>query len=829
MPKTLKSSLRLGAALALCAHTAALAQGTDLTKVPPAAQTTDIEAPQPVLKGVKLGPFDIDATASAGALFSDNIFVTKNQQEADWIGTFSPDITASLVDGGNSLSLRAGADIGRYVRFTSENYEDYYVGGDGRIRIDGATSLFGGVQHDWTHESRESPDAVDGLKPTLYRTGEYYAGLLRSSSDFVVRAGGTATTYAYDNVMSSGGLIDNGDRDRTQYEAGARVSYRFAPDLLPFAQAYWDHREYDRAIDDLGFRRSSSGYRAALGVSGTLTPDLKGDIYTGIIGQSYDDARFDDVVAADFGARLTWRPVAGTTVEGFLDRTIEETTAADASGYLRTAAGAALEQEIRPDLRMSAHLRYSENDYQDIDRIDHISDAGVGLKYFLTPHHFVAADYTLLHRSSTTAEADFSENRIWLSVGSQLAPAYTGDGSSFTRFDRSVAPAGAYVAALAGNGTLVSAVDGPRGGGGSLVADFGANGWQGSAAAGYGAMIGRVYLGAEVDATAGSQHWLHDGTGGTRIFGVRKLASYELAGRLGYRLKNNTLVYGRVGAVATEFATPYQQHLTYVRPTGSQRGLRLGAGIEFPLAQGLAGRMEYSRTAYADYEVRAAANPDNFANSEDLLRFGVVRYLSAAPSGEPAVVVDYHGTYAGLQGGFGGLISQNAGDRNFGQTLNAQRADFGATGGLFGGFGTTRGSFYAGAELEAEYSNADWNIKRDPNGRIYSVEKDHTVGGTARLGYIFNSNTLVYGRVGYVWTQFQNKYNDEHGVNFVAPRVTRGGLRYGGGVELPIDKMRLRFDYTWTRYDGYRVDYVTGEDSFRNSENLFRVGIAVPF
>jgi hypothetical protein len=828
MPPTLKSSLRLGAAIALCAHADAQAQMPDVTKVPAERPAAEIEAPQPVLKGVTIGPFDVDAKASAGMLFSDNIFVTKNHQEADWIATFSPGVSASLIDGVNMLALRAGADFGRHIRFTSENYEDYYVGGDGRIRIDEATSLFAGAQYGWTHESRESPDAVDGLKPTLYRTGEYYAGLLRSSSDVVVRAGGTATTYAYDDVMSSGGLIENGDRDRAQYEAGARVSYRLTPTLLPFAQAYWDKRDYDRIADDLGFRRSSSGYRAALGVGGTLLSDLKGDVYAGIIGQTYDDARFDDVVVADFGARLTWRPLAGMKVEGFVDRTVEETTIVDASGYLRTAAGAALEQEIRPDLRMSAHLRYSENDYQGIERIDHVSDAGLGLKYFLTPHHFVATDYTFLHRRSTTAEADFYENRVWLRVGSQLAPTYGGDASGFARLDDAVAPGGAYIAALAGNGTLVSAVDGPRGSGGTLVADFGANGWQGDAAAGYGTLIGRVYLGAEVDAAAGAQRWLHGGTGGTRIFGVRKLASYELAARLGYRLRNNALLYGRFGAVASEFATPYQQGANYARPTGFQRGLRIGAGAEFPLVDGLAGRMEYSRTAYADYEVRAAANPDNFADSEDLMRFGIVRYLSGTAAAAPASVVDYSGAYAGLQGGFGGLISQNAGDRNFGQTLNAQRADFGATGGLFAGIGATSDDVYAGAELEAEYSNADWNIKRDPNGRIYSVEKDHTIGGAARVGYIFNFDTLVYGRVGYVWTQFQNKYHDEHGVNFVTPRVTRGGLRFGGGAELPVDDVLLRFDYTWTRYGGYRVDYVTGVDTFRNSENLFRVGIAVP-
>ena len=64
----------------------------------------------------------------------------------------------------------------------------------------------------------------------------------------------------------------------------------------------------------------------------------------------------------------------------------------------------------------------------------------------------------------------------------------------------------------------------------SLTADFGANGWEGD--------IGgrlwhadRPHLSGRAKSTPrlGSQYWLHGGTGGTRIYAVRKLNTYEAA------------------------------------------------------------------------------------------------------------------------------------------------------------------------------------------------------------------------------------------------------------------------------------------------------------
>lgn len=802
-----------------------MAVADELIKAP--AERTVEAASQPTPEGTTtLGPLKLDATASVAEIYSDNIFVTRNDRTSDWITVFDPGASLSLNRSGIDASLKGGINLGRYATHSSEDYTDFFLTATGRFRLDSATTLLGGAQYDWTHESRESPDAVNGLVPTKYRTGDYWIGLLRGFGPVSVRLGATANTYRYDNVVSSAGIIDNHDRNRDEYEIGARVTYRISPRFEPFVQAYWVDREYETALDDLGFQRSSTGYRAAAGLASKVTDTLSGEAYAGLIGQLFDDPRFADIAAPGFGAKLTWHAQSGTNLSTFVDRSVEETTLAGASSFLRTAAGATIEQQVRPDLLADAHFYYSQNAYQDVQRIDHVSDAGAGLRYFFVPRLYVGVDYSFRHRVSNTSLSEFNENRIMFRLGGQAAPAYRSDPDSFTATNDNTGVGGFYAGFLAGTGALVTGLDGPRSSNGSLTADFGDTGWQGGLAAGYGFLLDRTYLGLEASADYGSQMWSHISTGGGRTFSVRKMGSYEFAARLGEVVASGTLLYGRFGVVLTDFKTPYEEDGNFVGTDGTQRGLRIGAGAEFPLTGNLYGRMEYGFTSYADYNVNPKPRGvDNFADAENLTRFGLVYHINdGEDAARHALTADYDGFYAGAQAGLGTLVSDNAGAREDGQFLSVSRGGIGVSGGVFGGYGVMAGPIYLGGEAEAGLSNEDWQIKRDPTGRIYSVTKSYSLGAGLRAGYVFDEGTLVYGRFGVVSTKFRNSY--ERGMQFVTPDVTKAGIRWGGGVELPFaEDLRLRLDYSWTAYPSYDVDYVTGIDTFKNSESLFRVGI----
>jgi opacity protein-like surface antigen len=313
----------------------------------------------------------------------------------------------------------------------------------------------------------------------------------------------------------------------------------------------------------------------------------------------------------------------------------------------------------------------------------------------------------LIQRTSNWITGDFTENRVMISFGAQLAPAYKGDPSAAAPFNSDWGLSGFYTGVQMGVGTLATALNGPRGPG-TNTSDFGNEGFQGGAFLGYGLTLNHIYLGLEFDGEGGDQTWKHDGTGGTRVYSVRKRGSYEAAARLGYELDNQALVYGRFGVVTSRFETSYTQGATTTVKDEQQRGLRYGAGTDFPITGNFFGRMEYTYTSYADYDMPTATGADNFANSESLMRFGIGFRFNRGPEKVKTPTVDYNGFYVGLQGGHGSLTTDNAGLRTAPQTLSVSRSGFGTGGGIFGGYGHAFGPVYLGGDLDGDLSNTDW-------------------------------------------------------------------------------------------------------------------------
>lgn len=805
------------------------AQAQDFTKEP-AKEPTAIETPwaEQIQDAINFGPFKFNAGVTASEVYSDNIFVTRNNKQQDTYTVFAPYINANVDVGEHTLKLRSGAEIGRFNRFTSENYEDFYIGADGRYRFGANTSLIGGAEYRWEHEPRESPDAIgNAAEPTKYRYGDYYAGIVHRSENVIGRLGATMTTYDFDDTsVSGGGTINNQNRDRKQYEVGSRVGYRFSPAYEAFVQGYWDGRYYDQSAAN----RDSKGYRAAVGVRGNAGPSLQGEAYVGILYQSYDNAAYGDVNTMDVGASLTWIPAASTSLRAYLDRSLEETTLVGASGYVRSALGASVSHALRPDMSINGHLQYSRNEYQGVRRTDYLIDSGLGLKYFFMPNLFIGPEYRLLRRQSDVPGAEFTENRVMIRLGAQLAPGYEGNPDSFSPFTSEYGPGSFYVGLQTGTGVLASGLFGPRGPG-TNTADFGADGWQGGAFVGYGLTVDRVYFGIEGDFEGSNTEWAHNGTpGSNRVFSIRKKDSYEIAARIGYVLENQALLYGRFGAVRTRFETPYlDDSLNFVQGNDRRTGMRYGGGTDVPLYGNFFGRMEYTFTSYPDYNVQPAGQPDNFANTENLMRFGFgFRFNRGPGEDKPLPKAKYDGFYAGASVGHGALMGANSGLRS-GNPIDFDRAGFGATAGVFGGYGlTVMDAVYLGAEVEAESSDVNWRIERDPSGRQYSVAKDYSYGASLRAGYIVRGNTLLYGRVGVVRARFTNDFATSGA--YTHTKETKTGLRYGGGVEMPVGNgMKMRLDYTVTDYPGYDVSYGANTDHFENTENLFRVGLSYRF
>lgn len=801
-------------------------------------QTADTDPPAADSE-LRIGSFVIDPRLTISELYSDNVFATRNDKVDDFVTVISPSLRIESDWTEHRLNLYGSADIGRYRDRGSEDYDDWRIGTDGRFDFSPDANLFAGARFTHDHEPRESPDGVDGTEPTIYEEVYGFAGGFVRMDETSARLAGTYRHLDFDDVGSTTGTINNDDRDRELFEVGTRLGYLVAEGREAFFQGAADLRRYDAAVDDAGFVRDSGGFGIAGGMVFGLEDNSQLELLLGYLHQNYDDPALEDVHAADFGARLTLYPTLRTTVTGIVDRIVSETTAVGASSYLSTTYGAIVEHRLAPDLSAEASAFYTINDYVGIQRRDQIFDVGMGAAYFLSPQFWVGTDYSYRRRESEAVGEDYDENLIFLRLGAQWSPQYTDEDMAAYRSGAGAGPdlGGFYGGVQFGPGELNTGLEGARGGGGSLTADFGDTGWTGGLFAGYGSRFENWYLGAELDGEISDTGWFHARLPGGRVFTVDKQTSFGASGLLGYYLPEDNLVYGRFGVVGTQFET------NYTVPSGEtttreefETGIRFGGGVEVPAWNGLFVRLEHSYTAYQDYDIQAGlggAGVDNFSNTENVTLLGIgYRFgMTAEDAADAEVDAErnpFSGFYAGAQLGHIGLVTDNTGPREAASALVADRAGHGGAAGVFGGYGVRFGDIYLAGEIDAELSDASWDIERDPNGRVYSVDKHHSFGGSVIAGYVLDDSALLYGRAGVVRTGFETEYTE--GGSTVDSRDGQIGLRFGGGIEVPASEaVSLRLEYSHTSYKQYEVEYGAGTDTFENSENQFRIGVAYRF
>ena len=764
----------------------------------------------------------LDAGVEISAGYSDNIFATRNREEDDLLLQLRPFARLDLGSPQNGVTLRGEGEVGRYADFGSEDYDDWLIGADGRARLNSSLSLIAGGEWRWDHEDRTSPDAVAGLEPTDYQRGFGYAGLIASGGNFRGRLGATVTRYDFDDVAATGGIINNDDRDRTQVELGARAGVRLRSGTELFVQGSYDRRDYDDPLDDAGFRRDSRGGSIVAGFRRDFGSGFSGEFFGGWLHQDYADPRLRDIDTFDVGAVLDWRGPRGLGGALRLDRSIEETTLAGSAAYIVTSGSLSLRASPHPRLAAGLALSGSQYDYRGAPRSEFIIGVNLWTRFWLNSRLYVGTDYTHSQRSSNAAGFDFDQNRFLLSIGARLRPQFTNNVPALLL--REQAPGGLYLGLLAGHGTLVTGLDGPRGPG-ENTADFGDHGPAAIAVLGYGILIDPLYLGIEAEASLRGPDWLHTAD---RVFSLDKREAFGAAARIGLVTAHGDLIFGRFGLSSAAFRTDYTHANNVYSGERRRTGLGVGGGIEARAGRRGFVRAEYVVTSYADEDIpTGGGNFDNFSSTESQFRIGGgVRFGAPAPRTGPASPpVRFGGPYIGVQIGHGALVTDNQGTRSGGTQVDISRASHGGVLGAFAGIGQVLGRVYAGAEIEGDISAINWNIERDPNGRVYSAEHDYSYGIAGRAGVLIGDSALVYGRLGAVRTRFDVPYSTT-GVS-IRSRETRTGVRFGGGLEIALSsRIRLRADYSLTEYRAYDVVYGNNADRFDHSETLFRLGLS---
>jgi hypothetical protein len=281
--------------------------------------------------------------------------------------------------------------------------------------------VFGGLEHAWEHEDRDSPEAANGDSATEYHRLRGWAGAETDLGVAKAKVAVSVRAYDFNDVSAGDGVIVMGFGDRTMLGAGLRLSRKLNYDRNVFAQGAWDARRYERAgtVD-----RDSDGFAAAVGA-------LTGEVLAGALVQNYADAALSDVATFDLGAALTWMPHPLTRAQFALHRSIEETTAAKggvpASSYTATTISAHASQRVAPQVTLGVDAGWQMASFDGINRTDDLTFFGVDVRCYLSPKVWFGAEMRHVERSSSVGAADYAANVAMIRLGVRTDDEYGAD------------------------------------------------------------------------------------------------------------------------------------------------------------------------------------------------------------------------------------------------------------------------------------------------------------------------------------------------------------------------------------------------------------------
>ena len=372
-------------------------------------------------EGARSGSFLVFPSIGITGRWDDNIFATNTNEVDDFVTLVNPALRLQSDWNNHALSFSADAEFGRFSKRGREDYQDYTVGFDTRIDVRRSTNVTAGAAFGAQHEERSSPDDVGGLEPTEIEVTSAQIGAFHSFNRVSFGLNGSARQLDFDDARTAAGaIINNDDRDRTEYGASMRIGLEINPTSEAQVVASFNQTDYGAALDDLGFNRESDGYAIQGGLVIDITGTVFVDFLVGVFAQSFDDTRLADVDGSTFQLGVDWDITPLTTVTVAVSRSVEETTLTGTSGVLRTSAALGIDHELLRNLILSADVSNVNEDFRGIARDDRTFDFRAGARYLIHPRFVAEFGVNMTTRDSDVAAQDFDRNRYFLRFAGRL-------------------------------------------------------------------------------------------------------------------------------------------------------------------------------------------------------------------------------------------------------------------------------------------------------------------------------------------------------------------------------------------------------------------------
>lgn len=353
--------------------------------------------------------------------FTDNLFSSDKNKSADVVVIFQPSFEIKSDWVNHSLEFSAKAEQSKHYDNSEENSLDYGFNTKGRLDMLEKSKLIASLLFDKKHQSRGDPDddvaGVFEAELTNFTTTTASLGGIYNEDVILVKIDVKADLIDYDDA----GTTNNDDRDRIQIKTTARVGYEWVPGSTAFVEASYDLREFDDAVDDAGFKRSSRGFEILVGNTLDISAVTFVELGVGYVKQTFDDQlpgirKLGPTEGISFKGSLIWNPTDLTTITGKMARTINETTLAGASSAFTSSFELKADYGPTEELLLSAGTKFDVETFDGIGRTDKLVKFELAAKYFIGPYFIADAKYTLEERFAELAGESFVNNSLSFSL-----------------------------------------------------------------------------------------------------------------------------------------------------------------------------------------------------------------------------------------------------------------------------------------------------------------------------------------------------------------------------------------------------------------------------
>ncbi len=346
-------------------------------RVPAATGSSQSQAFQP--QGLPAGGFRLYPELRLSTGYDDNIVQSDERRRGDGSFVVAPTVTAKSQWSIHKLDAEAFYRDTRYFKRSEQNHDEYGASFDGRLDVLRTTNVTTSADYGRLAEQRGTPGDLF-LSNQLVRYNRFLTQtqVYHQINRIGLGLGVSASSFRYDNVAATGGMIAQNFRDRSISGANARVEYQYSAVTGLFVTGAYNAIDYQRRtlID-----RSSTGFNMLGGVRFQVSPFLRGTVGLGYIRQKFANAVFADFSGLNYNASLNYEPTTLTSLSLTAGRRLTDSAIFSVAGVLTQDVRLNVDHELLRNLNLQGHFTYSNFEYRGIDRSDNRFEFGAGARY----------------------------------------------------------------------------------------------------------------------------------------------------------------------------------------------------------------------------------------------------------------------------------------------------------------------------------------------------------------------------------------------------------------------------------------------------------------